>query len=583
MKFLNKLKPEFWDYHDVAAGHHLTQFSFRRKWKLLVLVTTLVAIAPLAMLTLIGYDTTTEALEAEIRQNTHSLVANTLHTVSFFISERRAMLALILKEQTRAQLAEPARLEGLLRGLKQGTGGFVDLGVVDPEGNLLNYAGPYNLGGTNICEDECFKQVLESGFYINDAPHRRGSEQHIVMALRGDADKDSFCILRATLNIKSFNSLLDRLDLGERGDAFIVNQEGILLTPSRFHGGLFEKVSLSLAPATPEITVAESSAAGKGTLVVGQVAIADTSMHLVVVRFKDELMGAWQSKRSSLLVFLAVNVAVIILVILGMATYLVNRIHAADAKRVAVLHQMEYANKIASLSRLSAGVAHEINNPLAIVGEKTGLLKDILLHSGGPPPKLRLVGLADDAMAAVRRCGDITQRLLNFARHMETRYEVVDLEWILADLMGFLQKEAEYRNIRIDIEFAAGFPEFESDRGNLQQIFLNLINNAFAAMDDGGHLKISGRREGADKVEVTVGDDGHGIAEEDLPHIFEPFFLSKTNPEGTGLGLSVTYGLVREMGGCIRVESHLGEGTRFTIELPLKPEPEDRKNVCRYY
>jgi two-component system, NtrC family, sensor kinase len=583
MSLLKKLKPKFWDYHDVAANHQLAHFSFRRKWKLLVLVTTLVAFAPLAALTIIGYDATTDALETEIRQNTYSLVSNTLRTVSFFISERRSMLDLILKEQIPAQLADPARLAGLLKSLKQGIGGFVDLGVVDPDGNLFNYAGPYNLAGTNICEDKCFRQVLERGFFISDLIPGRRPEQHLIMALRGDTTSESFNILRATLDIKTFNTLLDQLDLGENGDAFIINEEGILLTPSRFHGDLFAKLPLSFPMQSPEITVTESHAAGKGTLIIGHAAIADTSMRLVMVRFKDELMSAWQSTRNKLLIFLAANVVVIILVILWMATYLVNRIHAADAKRVTALHQVEYANKIASLSRLSAGVAHEINNPLAIIGEKAGLLKDLLAHSTDAPPKERLAGLADDAIAAVKRCGDITQRLLNFARHMETRYEIVDLDEIITEMVSFLQKEAEYRHIHIHIDFPDHFPKFESDRGNLQQIFLNLLNNAFAAMDDEGQLDISGKRLDEDKVEIVIADDGHGIPEEDLPHIFEPFFSSKISPEGTGLGLSVTYGFIREIGGRIRVESQVGEGTRFIIELPLKPEQKERKNVYSYY
>ena len=583
MTFLKKLKPKFWDYHDVATGHQLAHFSFRRKWKLLVLVTTLVAFAPLAALTLIGYEATTDAIETEIRQNTYSLVSNTLRTVSFFISERRSMLALILKEQTPAQLEDPMQLDGLLKSLNQGVGGFVDLGVVDQEGNILNYAGPYDLDGTNICQDNCFRKVVEKGFFISAQISGDQLQQHLIMALHDNTPGGSGNILRATLDIKTFNTLLDQLDLGESGDAFIINEDGVLLTPSRFHGDLFAKVPLSLPGNASEITVMESRAAGKGTLIVGHAAIADTSMRLVMVKFKDELMHAWQNTRNKLLIFLAVNAGLVILAILWMATYLINRIHAADAKRVAALHQVEYANKIASLSRLSAGVAHEINNPLAIIGEKTGLVKDLLALSEAAAHKEKLVGLVDDALAAVKRCGNITQRLLNFARHMETRHEMIDLDQIITEMVSFLKKEAEYRQISIHIDFPDDFPEFESDRGNLQQIFLNLLNNSFAAMDDGGRLDISGRRLSEEKVEITVQDDGHGILEEDLPHIFEPFFSSKNSPEGTGLGLSVTYGFIREIGGRIRVESRVNEGTRFFIELPLKPPKEKRKNVYSYY
>ena len=477
MAILEKLKPKFWDHHDAASVHHLVQFSFKRKWKLLVVLTSLVAIAPLALLALIGYDTTTRAIEAEIRQNTRSLVTNIVRAASLHMAEHHN-----------------------------------------------------------------------------------------------------------TFEIDTCKTLLDQLDLGNRGDAFVIDRNGTLITSPRHHGNLLAEEPWPLPLKTSGVTVFERNAPDKGTLIIGYGPIADTSMGLVIVRFKEELMREWQSTRNKFLIFLGINVVVIILVILGMATYMVNRIHTADAKRVMALHQVEYANKIASLSRLSAGVAHEINNPLAIIGEKAGLMKDLLqLQPEHPCRNERLIGLADDTLSAVKRCGTVTQRLLNFARHMETCYEMISLEEIINELITFLQKEAEYRCIRINIDFPENLPKFESDRGNLQQIFLNLLNNAFAAINDGGRLDISGKMLRPGMVEISIRDDGHGIPAEDLPHIFEPFFSSKNNPGGTGLGLSITYGLIREIGGQIRVESELNKGTLFSIELPLKPGPKSRKNVCSYY
>jgi len=138
-----------------------------------------------------------------------------------------------------------------------------------------------------------------------------------------------------------------------------------------------------------------------------------------------------------------------------------------------------------------------------------------------------------------------------------------------------LIKEAEYRSIRISLEASGDVPRIESDRGKLQEIFLNLINNAFAAMSDGGNLDIKVKKEETDKVLVTVADDGYGISEQDLKRIFEPFFSTKTKKGGTGLGLSLTQNFVREIGGKMDVESEVDKGTIFMITLPLKMEGKD--------
>ncbi len=145
---------------------------------------------------------------------------------------------------------------------------------------------------------------------------------------------------------------------------------------------------------------------------------------------------------------------------------------------------------------------------------------------------------------------------------------------VLEEVLGFLEKEAEYRSIKVSLNVPDDIPEFESDRGKVQQIFLNLVNNAFAAMEDGGSLDITVKREDEDFISATVTDTGCGIQESDIKRIFEPFFSTKTKKGGTGLGLSITCGLVQEIGGKINVQSEVGKGTTFIINIPLKTDKE---------
>jgi len=255
--------------------------------------------------------------------------------------------------------------------------------------------------------------------------------------------------------------------------------------------------------------------------------------------------------------------------VIGFATFFVNNIYIADQRRIKTLHQVEYSNKLASIGRLAAGVAHEINNPLAIINEKSGLIKDIFQLRETYAEDKKLIGLVDSIHASVARCGAITKQLLSFARHMDFSFQPVHLEKIIRDVIGFLGREAEYRNIKISINVSEDIPQFESDRGKLQQVFLNLLNNAFAALSDGGNIDISAILVRDERIRITVEDTGCGIPEKDLKKIFEPFFSTRTNVGGTGLGLSITYSLIQEIGGTVDVNSTIDVGTRFIITVPL--------------
>ncbi len=304
-------------------------------------------------------------------------------------------------------------------------------------------------------------------------------------------------------------------------------------------------------------------------LIIGYAYITDTPFLLIVTKFKAELMEPWFRTRIQLLGFLAVSIITILVVVIGVSTYLVNNIFLADQKRVMTLHQVEYANKLASIGRLAAGVAHEINNPLAIINEKAGLIKDIFTFRKDYVNDSKLNGLVDSIISSVERCGTITKRLLNFARHIEVSVQMLSVKSVIQDVLGFMGKEAEYKSITISVDIPDDIPDFESDRGKLQQIFLNLINNAFAAMADGGKLEIKVSKFDNDAISIEVADDGCGISDSDIKKVFEPFFTTRSRTGGTGLGLSITYGLVQEIGGKIQVQSSIGKGTRFTIFLPL--------------
>jgi two-component system, NtrC family, sensor kinase len=221
---------------------------------------------------------------------------------------------------------------------------------------------------------------------------------------------------------------------------------------------------------------------------------------------------------------------------------------------------------------MAAGIAHEINNPLAVIGEKAGWIKDLLSEEDlSQNPNLKEVEESVSKIEHhVERAKKVTHRLLGFARRMEPSQEQVDINKTLNNTVDFLENESRYRNIDIQIDPQIDLPEITSDSSQLQQVFLNIINNAIDAIGKNGeiHIKTSflAKRK---EVKIEITDNGPGIPKEHINNIFDPFYTTKEVGKGTGLGLSIVYSIIEKLGGRIMVASEIGQGTTFTIYLPL--------------
>lgn len=573
---INKLRPVFLHRQKAASMQRAYLFNYRRLWGLAVLVLLVVALLPLLVITIVNYRMTETAIESESYLRTANLVANTHRTISYFLSQRRAALDFIIHDHHRDDLQDPARLAMLLDNLNQSFGnGFVDLGIIGADGQQRAYVGPYALKHVDYHDQPWFRHVQREGVYISDVFLGFRQVPHLVIAIKQDCPDGGCYVLRASLGIGPFADLLAGLELTGHGDAFIVNAEGVLQSPSRYHGNALEPINLPVPRSSDHTEVIAHTTDAGESLLVGYRFIENSPFILMIVKKKEDLLSHWYKTRIRLRIFLAISVTAILVVIFGMVSYIVGRVHLADEKRLATLHQMEYANKMATIGRMAASVAHEINNPLAIIGEKAGLIKDLFTFKAAYAEDPKLVGLIDNIIAAVKRAGRITKRLLTFARNLEAKIEKVNLPETIQEVISFVERDAQHRNIHIDTQIKPGLDALCMDRGKLQQVILNIVNNAFAAMDQGGKLEILAAPAFAGRFRLSICDNGPGIAPEDLARIFEPFYSTKKSQGGTGLGLSITYSLVQEMGGTIRVDSRLGEGTCFVLNLPLKPE-----NTC---
>jgi len=226
--------------------------------------------------------------------------------------------------------------------------------------------------------------------------------------------------------------------------------------------------------------------------------------------------------------------------------------------------------RLALVGQLSANVAHELNNPLqGIVA-----FSHLLLERAKPEDPSRIS--LEKIVAQANRARDIIRGLLDFSRQRKPDKTLSDVNSILRECLSLLKNQALFQNIHITDQLQNDIPMIIVDPSQIERVFMNLILNAAEAMDGNGSLTMSTRcDEEKEILEIIFADTGHGITEENLEKIFDPFFTTKDIGHGTGLGLAISYGIVKSHKGSILVESEVGKGTTFTIQLPLKPSKEN--------
>ncbi|MGA2538326.1 MAG: ATP-binding protein [Terracidiphilus sp.] len=246
----------------------------------------------------------------------------------------------------------------------------------------------------------------------------------------------------------------------------------------------------------------------------------------------------------------------------------VGRIILVDdiTERISLESQLAQADKLSSIGLLAAGVAHEINTPLAVISSYAQMLSKQLKGDQ------RLGPVLDKITQQSFRAAEIANGLLNFSRTSTTEFRDTNLNQVIRDTLSLLEHQFKTAQITVALDLTESLPSINGNPGKLQQVFLNLLLNAKEAMPAGGQLRVSTLVNG--HVEAVVTDSGAGIAPEHLKRIYDPFFTTKTTPKpgdrrGTGLGLSVSYGIIQEHAGKIHVESAVGSGTTFHLEFPL--------------
>jgi two-component system NtrC family sensor kinase len=225
------------------------------------------------------------------------------------------------------------------------------------------------------------------------------------------------------------------------------------------------------------------------------------------------------------------------------------------------------SERLALIGQLSANVAHELNNPLQGIVTYSHLLLEDKCQEDEESESLQKI------VIQANRCRDIIRGLLDFSRQRKPDKTLCDVNNVLKDCVSLLENQAQFHNIEINWDLQSDLPKAIMDPSQIERVFINLIVNAADAMENNGKLTLSTNYDSPEGfIELSFTDTGHGISKENLEKIFDPFFTTKDTGHGVGLGLAISYGIIKEHNGTISVESEAGKGTTFTVRLPVTVE-----------
>ena len=533
------------------------------RWRLLFVYAT-----PLFLLSAFFLYQYNETLREGIDTHLKSIAENQRNTVDLYLQERTANLRGLLRSIDRIDPLPVDAMEAKLRLLQSDSPAFVDVGLFGPDGTLVSYAGPYeNLQGRDYSDEDWFKRVVEAEdrAFISDVYLGFRDQPHFIIAVTRELAGQPW-ILRASLDPGEFSEFVGRSHLIVEADAFIVNRHG---QPQTFFSSPDREQTVPTKPlGRADTTVAQVEMDGT-TYLAALAALQKSDWWLVVRVPRAQAYAPLLRAQVGIGAIMLAALIVVVAVALRSTKGLVGRLEAADTARDDLQRQLFNAAKLASVGEMAAGVAHEINNPLAIVYEESGIMLDMLNPEFGCEPDMddfreRLTAIAE----ATIRGRNITRQLLAFSRKDEPNPVDQGINELLRHCLSIKKTEFSVSDIEVHTELADDLPPVPADRNQMEQVLLNLLNNARDAINGAGRITVRSALAGG-AVQIQVSDDGCGMSQDLMERVFFPFFTTKGVGKGTGLGLSISYGIVKGMGGNIEVESQLGQGTTFIITLPV--------------
>ncbi len=559
---------------EVRRGHeYFEQQRLKLKKQLMIAYTV-----PLVVLAIYLYFQYNVTVKEGTNNHLKSIAENRRNTVDLFLQERVSNLRNVFRPESLHIPPFQKEMDNALAMLRHESPTFVDIGLFDPHGTLTSYAGPHtSLVGKDYSNEEWFKQILakKRSYYLSDVYLGFRGKPHFIIAVRRIVEGKAW-LLRASVDPQKFGEFVDSSYLIEDAEALIINKLG---KRQSFSGKTDMPDEVRQLPdRTPETHVIEMEVGGRKYLKA--IAWLNENDWALVVRLpKDRAYGPLRTAGLVMAGVMLVVLLFVVFVVIRNTRKIIRRFEAADVAKENLRHQLFSAAKLASVGEMAAGVAHEINNPLAIVYEEASMLKDLMdPQFGGQLKQEDLKERLEAIIEAIRRGRTITGKLLAFARPHEPEPESTNINLLVDRVIDAKEADFEISNIAVSKEFTDKLPVAMVNRNQMDQVMLNLLNNAKDAMGETGQMTVRTRLVN-EWIGIDVEDSGHGMTPEVIEQIFFPFFTTKGVGKGTGLGLSISYGIIKALGGKMEVKSDVGRGTIFTILLPADTSNSNGTNV----
>lgn len=563
----------------------MRQNHYTRMKKIILTCMIIVPIIPFISVLYVGYYYFTLSIETSANATFKRIVGDHRHMIDSFLSERKSDLEFILRSQSYAYLSQLDNLRKIFNDLQHKSNAFVDLGVFNESGTHVAYEGPYALQYKDYSEADWFKRVISQGYYISDIFLGYRQIPHFIIAVAHN-EPGNVWVVRSTIDTMKFNQLVESVKIGSTGEAYILNSESVLQTDRRSGGNLMDKLEeeTHFPVKQNEILSYIKESKNRKKYLYATTWLQDKQWLLVIRQDKADAFSTLNSAVKLVIIISLTGALVITLAAFLLTGQIIKRMQRMDEEKEQLGQQLIRAHRLAELGEMAAGFAHEINNPLQIIKSEHSLIEmnlDELKTAWGLQSSESLKELEDSLdqiSLQINRCSQITQAILKFGRQSEPRFQDMQLNDFIPEMISMIEKKASVNGIEIKKELSAETRPIYGDPGQLQQVLLNLLNNAIDAIaekhEGKGELTIKVGNASNGMVEIAVKDTGPGIDPENLKKIFSPFFTTKPVGKGTGLGLSVCYGIINHMGGEMEVESKIDSGSTFIIRVPVAQHEE---------
>ena len=563
------------DHIDSQANLNSIRQHFKQLQTRLIIGLVLGFLLPNAILSAYFHYQFTYTLKKSSMLNLAAVAESQKNTIELYLQERVANLYNLLHSSDFTFEPTQAHIDNYLKHLKQFSDGFVDVGLFNAEGILTSYAGPLPLLlGKDFSKQDWYISIINENknYLISDIYMGYRNIPHFTIATRQVLDGRPY-IIRATLDPDKLYMFLRSISQGKEVESTLVNRQGQyqIVDPGKSR---FPASSEYIPPFTVAAGVEEIQS-NLRPMLVAFTWLKETPWALLVSQPVSVAQAGMSRARLVLTISYVVISLIFSIIIYFTIKRLVSNARSMAEKGQQLQEMLAHASKLASIGELAASVAHEINNPLAIIMATSGVIRDMFNPEfdldNSPEAINKELSVIDNAAT---RAKGITRKLQDMGKSRVPCSIRCDINALIVEVVERLRKvELKSKDIEIKTSYDPLLPQILAEPDPLRQVFGNILINAGDAIVDKGTVLITTEfKEGT--VSVTIADTGKGISADNLPRIFNPFFTTKGGGKGVGLGLSIAASIVKYLGGTIKANSIEGTGSSFTVLLPVSGQGE---------